>query len=130
MRFMPMGRPIRPRPMSPICFVAGFKRALLDGGWLPGTGLRHEKRIIVAEFCLSGSWRPRPGEIQAVFEPSSRGTTLAPPDEAATAKAVPRGFLPAFGATGASGAEAGFARAGAAFALAPESGFSSMRTRH
>src|SRR6266852_8181491 len=34
MRFMPIGRPIRPRPINPI-FVwptAGFKRGLLDGG--------------------------------------------------------------------------------------------------
>src|ERR1051325_2710259 len=78
MRFMPMGRPIRPRPMSPICFAAGFKRDLPDVGGRCVRALSQRKEIIVAEFGqdkASGKFWESSGGLGAMIHREDTGTS-------------------------------------------------------
>src|SRR5215472_13523786 len=54
MRFMPMGRPMRPSPIRPMCLAGEFKRDLLDDGLLAAGRLAsrpcaNRKEAIVAD---------------------------------------------------------------------------------
>src|SRR5262252_1275870 len=54
MRFMPIGRPMRPSPIRPMCLAGEFKRDLLDDGLLAAGRLAsrpcaNRKEAIVAD---------------------------------------------------------------------------------
>src|SRR5258708_17772288 len=131
MRFMPMGRPIRPRPMNPIFLgpVEGSKTCLLESGARAAHSFRlkreHDCSRIVMRKWPRETWL----QAQAVFGRWGSGNRLAaPPAEAAALRGSSldlegwgwRESLVAFGPAAAE----------SLLADAPESGFSSMRNRY
>src|SRR6266567_664822 len=131
MRFMPMGRPIRPRPMNPIFLgpVEGSKTCLLESG----ARAAHSFRLKREHDCSRIMMRKWPRETwlqaQAVFGRWGRGRRpAAPPAEAAALRGSSLD-LEGWG-LGESLAAFGAAAAESLLADAPESGFSSMRNRY
>src|SRR5215471_15860903 len=131
---MPIGRPIRPRPMSPIRFAAGFKRSLLDDCWYATPGFqrfvkRRARGPIVAELRVE---RGRPGTVdksQAVLVLRGRDRRPEAPAAAAVAAAL-RGLSFDLAGPGPSLVVREPPGAAAASTPAPAFGFSMMRTRH
>src|SRR6266481_4311067 len=133
MRFMPMGRPIRPRPMNPIFLgaPADSKECLLKAAY----AYRIHIQLKSGNDCSRIARRKWRIEIwskrQAVFGRWGRGRRPGAPPAEAAAAALRGSSLDLEGwgwgeslvAFGASGAES-------LFAEAPESGFSSMRNKY
>src|SRR5205085_9784297 len=69
MRFMPMGRPIKPRPMSTMCFAGEFKRDLLDDGLASRASVLPNERRLLYRFWAVRSECGVGAEVQTVLAP-------------------------------------------------------------
>src|SRR5437899_2767519 len=135
-RFLPIGRPIKPSPINPIFFVPAddSKGGLLElAGPMQACAFLEKKRghdcsrILIRKQSRESFESIRQTDQAVLWRWESGRIPGAPP---AAAAAALRGLPSKLDVRGASGVAWGVAVTEAPFAEAPDSGFSWMRTRY